>query len=109
MTYHIIPLSSLHITSHLSLTHSYYDNHDRPFRNEVMDTVVITATDENGFFTRAGPLQIFVSRHAMPEDMKFNHTSGDCWVSEDETVEIREGSVVRLRIIGLVIDAGVIR
>jgi hypothetical protein len=28
-----------------------------------MDTVVITATDENGFFTRAGPLQIFVSRH----------------------------------------------
>ena len=34
---------------------------------------------------------------------------GDCWVSEDETVEIREGSVVRLRIIGLVIDAGVIR
>ena len=50
--------------------------HDRPFRNEVMDTVVITATDENGFFTRAGPLQIFVSRHAMPEDMKFNHNSG---------------------------------
>ena len=35
----------------------------RPFKNEVMDTVVITATDENGFFTRAGPLQIFVSRH----------------------------------------------
>jgi DNA-directed RNA polymerase II subunit RPB7 len=73
----------------------------RPFRNEVIDTVVITATDENGFFTRVGPLQIFVSRHAMPEDMKFNHASGDCWISEDETVEIREGSVVRLRIIGI--------
>ena len=40
--------------------------------------------------------------------MKFNHNTGDCWVSEDETVEIREGSIVRLRIIGLVIDAGVI-
>ena len=36
----------------------------------------------------------------MPEDMKFNHSSGDCWISEDETVEIREGSIVRLRIIG---------
>ena len=32
----------------------------------------------------------------------------DTWISEDETVNIREGSIVRLRIIGLVIDAGVI-
>ena len=45
---------------------------------------------------------------AMPDDMRFNHNTGDCWMSEDETVEIREGSIVRLRIIGLVIDAGVI-
>jgi DNA-directed RNA polymerase subunit E'/Rpb7 len=44
----------------------------------------------------------------MPEDMSFDAKSGDCWVSEDETVEIREGSVVRLRIIGLTIDADVI-
>ena len=74
----------------------------------------------------------------MPEDMHFDHTSlvllsyfnlfpifilvylickciwillllsGDCWVSEDETVEIREGTLVRLRIIGLTIDAEVI-
>ena len=74
----------------------------------------------------------------MPEDMHFDHTSlvllsyfnlfpifilvylickciwillslsGDCWVSEDETVEIREGTIVRLRIIGLTIDAEVI-
>lgn len=29
-------------------------------------------------------------------------------MSEDEAVEIKEGSVVRLRIIGLNIDAGVI-
>ena len=34
---------------------------------------------------------------------------GDCWISEDETVEIREGSIVRLRVIGVSpIDAGVI-
>ena len=36
------------------------------------------------------------------------YSTSDCWVSEDETVNIREGSIVRLRIIGLVIDAGVI-
>lgn len=67
----------------------------RPFKNEVLDTVVSMASDENGFFTRVGPLQIFVSRHCMPEDMSFNHMAGDCWVSEDEKIEIREGSVVR--------------
>ena len=44
----------------------------------------------------------------MPDDMTFNETDGDCWVSDDDKVEIREGSLVRLRIIGLVIDAGVI-
>ena len=44
----------------------------------------------------------------MPEDMLFNHSAGDCWTSQDEKVEIREGSVVRLRIIGLNIDAGAI-
>ncbi len=33
---------------------------------------------------------------------------GDCWMSEDGAVEIKEGNIVRLRIIGLNIDAGVI-
>jgi len=78
----------------------------RPFRNEVMDTVVTVASDANGFFAAVGPLQIFVSRHCMPDDMSFNDLRGDCWISEDGNVEITEGSIVRLRIIGLVIDAG---
>ena len=34
--------------------------------------------------------------------------SEDCWTSEDESVDIREGSTVRVRIEGLDIDAGVI-
>jgi DNA-directed RNA polymerase II subunit RPB7 len=78
----------------------------RPFRNQVLDTVVTLASDENGFFTKVGPLMIFISRHNMPEDISFSHVSGDCWVSEDEKVEIREGSLVRVRIIGLNFDAG---
>jgi DNA-directed RNA polymerase II subunit RPB7 len=78
----------------------------RPFRNQVLDTIVTLASDENGFFTKVGPLMIFVSRHNMPEDIAFNPVAGDCWVSEDEKVEIREGSLVRVRIIGLNFDAG---
>lgn len=80
----------------------------RPFKNEVMDSVVSVNVDMNGFFAHVGPLQIFVSKHNMTQDMRFNHVTNDCWQSEDEKVEIREGSIVRLRIIGLVIDAGVI-
>lgn len=78
----------------------------RPFRNEVLDTVVTVASDANGFFTAVGPLQIFVSRHCMPDDMSFNDLRGDSWISEDGKIDITEGSIVRLRIIGLVIDAG---
>eukprot|EP01031_Cornospumella_fuschlensis_P039182 gene39182-47674_t len=78
----------------------------RPFRNEVLDAVVSMASDQNGFFAKVGPLQIFVSRHSMPDDIIFDHAEGDCWKSEDEKVEIREGSIVRLKIIGLVVDAG---
>jgi DNA-directed RNA polymerase subunit E'/Rpb7 len=37
----------------------------------------------------------------MPEDMRFKTETGDCWISRDESVEIREGSVVRLRVIGV--------
>jgi DNA-directed RNA polymerase II subunit RPB7 len=78
----------------------------RPFRNEVLDTVVTVASDANGFFANVGPLQIFVSRHCMQDDMSFNDFRGDSWISDDGKIEITEGSIVRLRIIGLVIDAG---
>lgn len=42
-------------------------------------------------------------------DVSYIYDIGDCWISEDETVEIREGSIVRLRVIGVSpVDAGVI-
>eukprot|EP01039_Chlorochromonas_danica_P007398 gene7398-8184_t len=78
----------------------------RLFRNEVVDAVVSMASDQNGFFARVGPLLIFVSRHSMPDDISFNHIDGDCWKSEDEKVEIREGSIVRLKVIGLNVEKG---
>ena len=41
----------------------------RPFKNEVIDARV-TIVNELGFYTEAGPLTIFVSRHAMPPDIQ---------------------------------------
>ena len=78
----------------------------RPFRNEVLDAIVTTASDETGFFSKVGPLSVFVSRHAMPEGISFDAVSGDCWKSDDGEITIREGSIVRLRILGLTIEAG---
>jgi len=78
----------------------------RPFKNEVLDTVVFNAADDNGFFARIGPLEVYVHKYNMPEDMRFDNEKGDAWVSTDGEVEIKEGSIVRLRIIGVSVDAG---
>jgi len=80
----------------------------RPFRNEVLDTVVTTAVNY-GFWAKAGPLQIFVSRHMMPEDLKdnFDHDNST-WVSDDKEVEIRAGCGVRLRLMAVKFDQNAI-
>lgn len=44
----------------------------------------------------------------MSEDIQFDESRGDCWVSEDGEVEIKEGSVVRVRLMGLTVEAGTI-
>mmetsp|Transcript_11387 Transcript_11387/g.11792 ORF Transcript_11387/g.11792 Transcript_11387/m.11792 type:complete len:175 (+) Transcript_11387:19-543(+) len=79
----------------------------RPFPNEVLDAIV-SNTNESGFFASVGPLSIFVSRHAMTDDIRFDEEKGDCWCTDDHEVEIREGTVVRLRIMGTTVEAGVI-
>mmetsp|Transcript_42292 Transcript_42292/g.67713 ORF Transcript_42292/g.67713 Transcript_42292/m.67713 type:complete len:166 (-) Transcript_42292:2449-2946(-) len=73
----------------------------RPFRHEVLDAVVSTALN-HGFFCKAGPLQIFVSRHMMPDDLNdgFDHERS-AWISEDKEVEIRAGCGVRLRLMNV--------
>lgn len=78
----------------------------RTFKNEVLDTTIFNTPDDAGFFARVGPLEIYIHKYNMPEDMRFDHASGDSWVSEDGTIEIKDGSVVRLRILGVSVDAG---
>ncbi|EGB12094.1 RNA polymerase II subunit G [Aureococcus anophagefferens] len=77
----------------------------RPFKNEVLDAVV-THVNELGFFTEAGPLTVFVSRHAMPPDLQEGYDADvDSWVSDDKEVEIKTKCVVRLRLLGVMCDA----
>ncbi|CAM9425410.1 unnamed protein product, partial [Sphacelaria rigidula] len=76
----------------------------RPFVNEVLDAAVSHVT-ELGFFAEVGPLEVFVSRLGMPDDIAGGYDAvGDMWVSsEDSDTEIKAGCGVRLRIIGVTV------
>ena len=58
-----------------------------------------------GFFAEAGPLQIFVSGHLIPDDFDFDQSDEPAFVSADEEVRIQQGTEVRLRIVGTRTDA----
>lgn len=58
-----------------------------------------------GFFADAGPLQLFISNHLIPEDFEFNATGEPAFVSTDEAVRVQAGAEVRLRIVGTRMDA----
>mgnify|MGYP001110803006 CR=1 FL=1 len=58
-----------------------------------------------GFFAEAGPLQVFVSNHLIPEDFEFNTAHEPCYINGDGEQKIVPGSEVRLRIVGTRVDA----
>lgn len=57
-----------------------------------------------GFFADAGPLQIFVSNHLIPEAFEFVGDDEPCYVSDDGTLKIQEGAHVRVQIVGSRVD-----
>lgn len=75
----------------------------RPFKGEVLDSVVTKVTI-HGFFAECGPLTVFVSHHLLPEGMTFEQ-SDQSWRSHDGVDTVMEKSSVRLRIMGLKIEA----
>jgi DNA-directed RNA polymerase II subunit RPB7 len=77
----------------------------RPFKGEVLDAQV-TQVNKVGLFTQIGPLQCFISRHAIPMEVEFDpNTSPPSYHSEDSEITIEEGSHVRLRVMGTRVDA----
>ncbi|GAX74602.1 hypothetical protein CEUSTIGMA_g2050.t1 [Chlamydomonas eustigma] len=75
----------------------------RPHKGEVIDCVV-TSVNKMGFFAEAGPLQIFVSNHLVPEDYEYNATGDPCYTSNDEAQKIQERTEIRIRIVGSRMD-----
>lgn len=76
----------------------------RPFRGEILEAVV-TMVNKMGFFAEAGPVQIFVSNHLIPDDMEFQAGDMPNYTTSDGSVKIQKDSEVRLKLIGTRIDA----
>jgi DNA-directed RNA polymerase II subunit RPB7 len=56
-----------------------------------------------GFFAEVGPLQIFVSIHLIPPDLKFYPDANPPNFSNEEQ-SILKGAMVRIKIMGLRMD-----
>ncbi|KAF2596509.1 hypothetical protein F2Q68_00007826 [Brassica cretica] len=76
----------------------------RPFKGEILEAVV-TLVNKMGFFAEAGPVQIFVSKHLIPDDMEFQAGDMPNYTTSDGSVKIQKECEVRLKIIGTRVDA----
>jgi len=77
----------------------YYALVFRPFKGEILAAKVKTISKQ-GMFAEAGPLEIFVSKTQMPEDLRFDDSTGlNCYFSEEDRIEV--GSLIRVKLIGL--------
>ena len=64
-----------------------------------------TSVPQMGIFLEAGPLNVFVSNHLIPEDFEFTSADEPSFISGDQAVRIQKGAEVRLRIVGSRVDA----
>ena len=70
-----------------------------------LTSLTSSASVQVGFFAEAGPLQVFVSVHLIPDDFEYNQVDEPAFVSADEEVRIQQGTEVRLRVVGTRTDA----
>uniref|UniRef100_A0AC34F6F0 DNA-directed RNA polymerase II subunit RPB7 n=2 Tax=Panagrolaimus TaxID=55784 RepID=A0AC34F6F0_9BILA len=76
----------------------------RPFKGQVMDAAV-TQVNKVGMFCEIGPLTCFISRHCIPPDMEFDGLSvPPSYRTADESLVIRPGDDVRVKLIGIRVD-----
>ena len=78
----------------------------RPFKGEVLDTVVENV-NQMGLWGYAGPLKVFVSRRQLPSDLTDGYDAErSSYVSEDHEVEIQVGSCIRARVMNATLMDG---
>lgn len=77
----------------------------RPFKGEVLDAIV-TQINKVGIFTEIGPLSCFISRHSIPADMEFDpNANPPCYKTKDDEMVINQDDEIRVKIVGIRVDA----
>ncbi|KAL3320009.1 DNA-directed RNA polymerase II subunit RPB7 [Cichlidogyrus casuarinus] len=79
----------------------------RPFKGEVLDAIV-KSTNKIGVFAEAGPLNIFISKHSIPQNIKFEglDVRDENEDEDDDNMQfVQIEDVIRVRIIGLRVDS----
>lgn len=77
----------------------------RPMKGEVLDAVVTQVT-KVGIFISIGPMNGFISRHAIPSDWEHDpSTNPPCYRSKEEDSVVQSEAELRVRIVGLRVDA----
>ena len=77
----------------------------RPFKGEVFEAVVTNVT-RMGIYSEIGPMVVLVSTNHMPASISFDEHANPAQFSDSEDGStIAEGSVVRLKIVGVRPDA----
>lgn len=70
-----------------------------------MDAVV-NQVNKVGIFCDIGPLSCFISRHCIPPDMEFEPTNmPPCYRTADESIVIKQEDEIRVKLIGIRVDA----
>jgi DNA-directed RNA polymerase II subunit RPB7 len=76
----------------------------KAFRGEVINGIVKTSAVQ-GVFVQCGPLNVFIARSNLTDDtnqLAWNpENSPPCWMSPDQRIIIKDGSHLRLKIIGI--------
>mmetsp|Transcript_50353 Transcript_50353/g.119259 ORF Transcript_50353/g.119259 Transcript_50353/m.119259 type:complete len:185 (+) Transcript_50353:261-815(+) len=76
----------------------------KPFRGEVLNGIVKQSAQQ-GLFVLCGPLQVFIAKTNLCDEnnrLIWNpDNSPPCWMSDDQRTIIKDGSHLRVRIIGV--------
>ncbi|KAK4985562.1 hypothetical protein LTR28_010400 [Elasticomyces elasticus] len=72
----------------------------RPFRGEVCDGVVNNVLP-SGFFVQVGPLLCFVSRSAIPSEIKFDGNATPPQFTDNADQVIESGTHIRIKLTGI--------
>ncbi|KAF3481984.1 DNA-directed RNA polymerase II subunit RPB7 [Arthroderma uncinatum] len=72
----------------------------KPFKGETVDAIV-TSVKNQGIFAEVGPLTVFVSKHLIPPEIKWDPDATPPQYTDNADQVIEKGTNLRIKLIGL--------